>query len=120
MFSRQLEYSYLMYMYLKENSLRYVSAEEILKETGVPKRWGRILLGNMVSKQIINSAKGRGYCFIKQEISFWKFYSLIEKTSKTQKKNLDKVFNNKNEKKYRSILLKIGSKLQEEMININI
>lgn len=120
MFSKQLEYSYLMYMVLKESSCSYLSSEEIIDATNVPKRWGRSLLTNMVSKKIINSSKGKGFYFLRKEISFWEFYILVEEnTLKDEIGSLEKT-DDVNIKNYKNILLKIGLTVQEEMKNIKI
>ncbi|WP_407538008.1 hypothetical protein [Cetobacterium somerae] len=120
MFSKQLEYSYLMYMYLKENPEKYIYSDDIIEKTDVPKRWGRMLLSNMVSKGLIISKKGRGFMFVEKEMSFWEFYVLTEETSKNQSGNFNQIITDKNEKRYQSILLKIGMKVQNEMMNIKI
>lgn len=120
MFSKQLEYSYLMYVYLKENPERYIFSDDIIEKTNVPKRWGRILLGNMVSKGLITSKKCKGFMFVEKEMTFWDFYTLTEEISKNQNEKLNHNILDKHRKKYQEILLEIGIKVQKEMININI
>ena len=120
MFSKQLEYSYLMYMYLKENPTRYVFADEIIEKTNVPNRWGRILLGNLANKKIIISKKGKGFSSCECDISFWKFYAAVEDSSKLEKNLNNPKITSDIEKKYQNILLGIGIKVQYEMMNIKI
>lgn len=120
MFSKQLEYSYLMYEYIKENVEDYISGEKIIEGTMVPKRWGRVLLSNMASKKIINSTKGKGFSIATKRLTFWQFYMLVEESTKIQEMDLYKKFKNENEKKYNDILLKIGVKVQQEMESIEI
>lgn len=121
MFSKQLEYSYLMYMYLKKNPCKYIFGDEIIIATKVPKRWGKVLLTNMVSKEIMKSAKGKGFMLKDEDISFWDFYRKVEESTKSQLENgesYDVITDN--HKKYQDILLKIGIKVREEMMNIKI
>ena len=120
MFSKQLEYSYLMYMYLKENPERYIFSDDIIGKTNVPKRWGRILLGNMVSRGLIISKKSKGFMFTERDITFWEFYVLTEENLKSRCEEVNQNIIGKNEKKYQNILLKIGIKVQTEMMNIKI
>lgn len=120
MFSKQLEYSYLMYMYLKENPERYIFSDDIIGKTKVPKRWGRMLLGNMVSKGLITSKKCKGFMFIEKDISLWDFYVLVEESLKNPKEEFNQDLMGKNEKKYQDMLLEIGIKVQKEMRNIKI
>ncbi|MGL5723488.1 hypothetical protein, partial [Cetobacterium sp.] len=75
---------------------------------------------NMVSKKIISSSKGKGFCFVEKELSFWEFYVLVEEnTLKNEATNLKKI-DDVNTKSYKNILLKIGLTVQEEMKNIKI
>lgn len=120
MFSKQLEYSYLMYMYLKQNPARYIFANEIIEKTNVPNRWGRMLLCNLANKNIIVSKKGRGFSSYEYDISFWKFYTAVEDSSKIEKNSYNEKINNEIEKEYQNILLGIGIKVQNEMMNIKI
>lgn len=122
MFSKQLEYSYLMYMYLKENPEKYIYSNDIIEKTNVPKRWGRMLLGNMVSKGLITSKKGKGFMFIKKELSFWEFYILTEEISKNQNQNQNQNYSrtSQNELKYQNMILEIGIKVQNEMMNMKV
>lgn len=117
-FSKQLEYSYLMYEYIKKNASRHVGAEEIIKATKVPKRWGRTLLCHMATRMIIDSTKGKGYCYIEREISFWEFYILVEPS--TVWLNLNKIYGNECEKKYGDIISRVETKLHQEMQDITI
>lgn len=109
-----------MYMYLKENPEKYTFSDNIIMETKVPKRWGRILLGNMVSKGLITSKKCRGFMFVEKDISFWDFYVLIEESLNTSKEEFNQDMMDKNEKIYQNMLLEIGIKIQNEMRNIKI
>lgn len=120
MFSKQLEYSYLMYVVLKETSRSYLSSEEIIEATNVPKRWGRALLSKMVSKNIIASSKGKGFSFVEKELSFWEFYVLVEENTLKNEKIILQKIDDINIENYRNILLKIGLTVQEEMKNIKI
>lgn len=119
-FSKQLEYSYIMYIYLKKHSSRYIFADEIIESNEIPKSWGRVLLTNMVEKKIIQSAKGKGFKIREMDISFWDFYICIEEKTKTQIEDLKRERKYEKENHYQEILLKIGSKVQEEMMKIKI
>ncbi|MGL5725173.1 Rrf2 family transcriptional regulator [Cetobacterium sp.] len=119
MFSKQLQYSYLMYMLLRENSDRYLLSDEIVETTNVPKRWGRRLLSNMVSKKLIISVKGKGFCFLRKKITFWDFYVLIEEGT-IKCKEVNNIIKSKTEQDYDNILLRIGTNVQEQMKNIKV
>lgn len=120
MFSKQLEYSYLMYMYLKQNPARYILADEIIEKVSVPNRWGRLLLWNLANKKIIVSKKGRGFSSYEYDITFWEFYTAVENSSKIESDLYNQTLNNDIEKKYQSILYGIGIKVQDKMMNIKI
>ena len=84
----------------------------------MPKRWGKVLLGHMSARKLIGSTKGKGYCYITRNISFWEFYILTE--SPIAWFNLNKTFNSENEKRYSAIISKIESIIHQEMSNIKI
>lgn len=120
MFSKQLEYSYLMYIYLKKNPARYIFAKEIIEKTNVPNRWGRILLCNLANKKVIISKKGKGFSSYEYDISFWEFYAIVEDSSKSEKNFSNQKISNDIEKQYQNLLLGIATKVQDEMMNIKI
>ncbi|WP_438569707.1 hypothetical protein [Cetobacterium sp.] len=117
LFSKQLEYSYLLYILLKESTETYLKGEEIIQKTDVPKSWGLRLLTHMVNRGIIGSQKGKGFFSLSDELNFWEFYVSVETL------NFESIRSNKSDErrlKYKELILNIGIEVQEKMKQIKI
>lgn len=117
MFSKQLEYSYILYIFLKNSTLTYLKGEEIIRKTNVPKSWGLRLLTHMVNKNIIGSQKGKGFFSLRDDLNFWEFYTQIE-TLNLENIKLDK--SDERRLEYQKIILNIGIEIQEKMKRIKL
>lgn len=114
MFSKKLEYGYLIVKALKNTSeITLKSGKEIVEETKVPYNMGLTILTELSTGKLIKSVKGKngGFYRDKREITLLDLFKVLE-----NKKNIDEFKNNE----YKQKILKIGVYILEKMKEIKV
>lgn len=121
MFSKKLEYSFKIIIFLKSNNNR-VNGLEIIEKLEIPKYYGLGILTKLVNSGLVLSERGKngGFYLTKSNISFLMLYLAIEEEQmmkfdilrKTDKKNIGK------EVTYDNVLEYLENKIKLEMSEI--
>lgn len=79
MFSKKLEYSYKIIIFLKQSNIK-VAGFEIMEKLNIPKYYGLGILTRLVHSGLVSSEKGKGggFYLAKLDISLLELYMAVE------------------------------------------
>lgn len=79
MFSKKLEYSYKIIIFLKQSNIK-VAGLEIMEKLNIPKYYGLGILTRLVHSGLVSSEKGKGggFYLAKLDISLLELYMAVE------------------------------------------
>lgn len=116
MFSKKIEYGYIIIQELKDtNELNTKLGKDILKNIQVPYNMGLGILSELSKNDIIISTKGKngGYYLKNKNITFFELFNSLEIISKVKR-------NKYNNTSYKEKILKINSYFLNELKTIKI
>lgn len=116
MFSKKIEYGYIIIQELKEtNELNTKFGKDILKNIQVPYNMGLGILSELSKSELIISTKGKngGYYLKNKDITFFELFNSLEVVSKVKR-------NKYNDVSYKEKILKINLHFLNDLKNIKI
>ncbi len=112
MFSKKLEYGYLILKFLKDtNELKLKSGKEIIESTKIPYNMGLSILTELSTGNLIKSIKGKNGGFYREN----KDITLLDLFQVLENKKIIKTFSNS---EYEKEVLRIGVIVLEKMNEI--
>lgn len=116
MFSKKLEYGYVILKLLKNtNEINKISGKDIIQEGNIPPNMGLSILSELSRGGLIKSLKGKNGGFYREksrEITLFELFQVLE----NQGKQMKPFFN----EEFRNDVVYIGAMVMQEMANIKI